>query len=143
VIEPAIGGLGLLAGAVLAVSSTSPLVVSIPDLFKWAGLMLMIQGFIRDLVLLSQGCGCARGDGTRKALALCMESTIGMALILTYALLLFLGARGEVRLSAAAAVLLGSAWWIFGYLTRDLVLELKSEKDHLNLLVGLPGRKES
>ncbi len=112
--------------------------VWIPDLFKWAGAALLMQSLLRDLYLVSTQELFPRKPAAppRAGSWICLESGLGIALLLVYALLASLGTAGEVRMTTARATALLSAWWLFGYAIKDLVLELRREPDHLNLIVA-------
>ncbi|MGH8751623.1 MAG: hypothetical protein ACREUV_07940 [Burkholderiales bacterium] len=132
------------AGLALLVLTQVPLSVWIPDVFKWAGVALLLQSLMRDLYLLTfQRALLQKTSGAaQKAPWICLESTLGIVLMLIYALLFALDTRGEAMLSAAQVVLLLSLWWLFGYGIREVVMEFKTEPNHLNLVVGFRVRKD-
>jgi len=141
-IELGIALAGLLGGAGMLIFAPGPVLTIAPDrLMKWLGVALLGQGLIRDVVLLlSRGRGKAAG-GEKKFL-ICLESTLGAGLVACSFLLAYLDPRQQFALSQAWLVLLFSALWLFGFATRDLVLEMRRDPNHLNLLVGFPGRSK-
>jgi len=113
-----------------------PGAVLVADVFRWGGVILLVQGFFRDIHILLTRRRAGR-DESRVGLWICVESTLGLLLIAQGIGLLLLDVPNVVRLPLAAWVLALAAWWLFGYATRDLVLELRRDPDHLSLLVGI------
>lgn len=137
--ELGIAALGFAAAAMLAAIPTPVYTLSTAELFRWFGVALLAQGFVRDVhILLTR----RRADpgAEKRGLWICVESTLGLFLIGQGLLLDALGAGGSLRLPPAVWVAMAAAWWLFGYTTRELVLELRRDPDHLNLLVGFPSR---
>lgn len=135
--ELGFAGLGLVLAAGLAMIPAPVYSLSVADLLRWAGVALLLQGFVRDVFILlarrrKQGPG-----GGRRGLWICVESTLGLVLIGQGLLLNALSVGGFVSLPPGVWVLGLSVWWLFGYATQDLVLELRRDPDHLNLLIGL------
>lgn len=131
-------GLGALAGAGLAWFFPARNVGVEPvDFLRYAGLALLLQGFVRDVVLLAfYRKELAATDGAPRAGAwICFESTLGLGLIALSALFAVFDVRGALLLSTRCLALLAALWWLFGYATRDYVIELRKETNHLNLLV--------
>jgi len=111
--------------------------LSISDLFRGAGVLLLAQGLARDLVILAiQAMGRRRSAhaGPRRMLCLCVESTVGSALIVICIVLAALGMHERVGLSATVVLGGCAALWSFGYLSRDLVLQVHREPDHLMII---------
>lgn len=127
---------GLLAALVATLTLRGGYAVSVGELLRIAGVMLLLQGFARDVVILlrQRRHGAAAGE-TRRGLLICVESTVGLLLIGESLLLAWTGDAQWVSLPPAGWLLLASGWWCFGYATRELVLELRRDPDHLNLLV--------
>lgn len=143
--ELGVGAAGLAAAAVAWVAFPAPFSLSVPDLFRWSGVALLLQGFVRDLGILARrraGAVSPHKGPPKRGWWICFESTLGLFLIGQSLLLLALGTGTAVQvvLPAAAWVALLSLWWFFGYATRELVLELRRDPDHLNLLIGRPSR---
>ncbi|HET6763905.1 MAG TPA: hypothetical protein VFH27_09535 [Longimicrobiaceae bacterium] len=110
--------------------------VLLADVFRWGGVILLVQGFFRDIHILLTRRRAGR-DEARVGLWICVESTLGLLLIAQGIGLFLLEVPTLVRLPVAAWCLGLAAWWLFGYATRDLILELRRDPDHLSLLVGI------
>ena len=139
--EVTMAALGLAAAGALAVAGGARPSLSLPDLMRWAGVMLLVQGFFRDVVILVRRRRETPDENARRGFLICVESTLGLALIALSWLLAWGGADRVVTLPLAGWTLLAAAWWAFGYATRELVLELRRDPDHLNLLIGRPTRR--
>ncbi|CAN5185967.1 hypothetical protein BH23GEM4_BH23GEM4_23470 [soil metagenome] len=131
---------GLAAAAVAALALPGGRALSVGELLRIAGVMLLLQGFARDVMILLRRRDFPGGE-TRQRMLICVESTVGLLLIAESLLLAWTGGGRMVSLPAAGWLLLASGWWLFGWATRELVLELRRDPDHLNLLVGLPARR--
>jgi hypothetical protein len=137
-------GFGALAGAGLAwFFPVRNIAVEPGDFLRYAGLALLLQGLARDVVLLVfyREKLAAADDAPRAGAWICLESTLGLGLVALSALFAVFDVRGTMLLSTRVLALLGALWWLFGYATRDYILELRKETNHLNLLVSLrPGK---
>ncbi|MDB4950632.1 MAG: hypothetical protein JWM27_3281 [Gemmatimonadetes bacterium] len=131
---------GALAAAGLAVAAPGRLVVGMPDLLRWGGVFLLVQGFFRDVVILVRRRREARNPAMPSGFLICVESTLGLVLIGVAWLLAWAGGDRALALPPAAWLALAAAWWAFGYATREMVLELRRDPDHMNLLIGRPRR---
>jgi len=109
--------------------------LSISDVFRGAGILLLAQGLVRDLLLLAVQCPRPPQAAPRRMLCLCVESSVGSALIAICIVLAGLGMHEQVGLSKAVVLGGGAALWSFGYLTRDLVLQVQRSPDHRSILV--------
>ena len=140
-LELGIGLAGLTAGIAALFLSASPAVTVPPErLLKWLGIALLGQGLIRDIVLLLTGSG-EKTEGKRKLL-ICLESTLGAGLIALAYLLAYLEAQQQFALRPGWLILLFASLWLFGFATRDYVLEMRKDPNHINLLVGFPSRNK-
>ena len=110
-------------------------ILSVSDLFRGAGILLLAQGLLRDLALLVANRIHPAGAAPRRMLCVCIESTAGTALIMICIVLAALGMHQQASLSAAAVLSGCAALWSFGYLTRDLVLQVQRVPDHRSVLV--------
>lgn len=127
---------GLLASAAALVLPPARIALGVVDLFRWGGVLLLVQGLFRDLYLLR--ARTARAETSRVGLWLCVESGVGLLLLAQSFAFAALGVMQQVALPLAAWTLVVCLWWGFGYATRDLVMELKRDPDHLNLWLGIP-----
>jgi hypothetical protein len=156
-LEPRLGSAAVVVGAVMFLAVPLPaLAPSLGDLFDWAGAQLLAQGLARDLWLLlvarrapacEDACvvgkagGWLRGRRRGGKPVLCLESAAGAGPIGIGLLLMAAGATAVVPLPTAGAVMLGGAWWLCGWWTRDVVMEFRRAPDHRNVVVGF-GRSQ-
>lgn len=146
--EVGAGAAGLAAAVLLWLLGTATAEYALPlaALLRWAGVALLAQGFVRDVTILlrrrrerlAMGASGAAPALPRQGWWICFESTLGLLLIGQGLLLLVLGAgtAAALALPVPAWIALFSAWWLFGYATREAVFELRRDPDHLNLWVG-------
>ena len=143
--EIGVGALGLGAAALWAVTGSAGVDVgSVPlaEVFRWSGVVLLLQGFARDVAILVRrrlGRGAPGAEGPpKRGWWICLESTLGLVLLGQALLLGALGAgeAAPIALPWAGWLALLAAWWLFGYATREVVMEVRRDPDHLNLLVG-------
>jgi hypothetical protein len=129
--------LGLLVGAsavVAALSVPVTVAVPLPDLFRWSGILILAQGLARDLCLLA--LRRARPQAVRRLACLCVESTLGVGLLGLCLLLSLLGGGGQVHCPLWGVLAAAAGIWSAGFLTRDLVLQIHRDPDHLAILIG-------
>jgi hypothetical protein len=141
-LELALGVSGLLASVAVLALRPASLSLSLPDLLRYAGVLLLAQSFVRDLYLLASGRAQRRPSAERRGWFICAESVLGLALVVQGLFLAALEVAAAPRLPTGAWLLLVSFWWIFGHAIRELVFELQRDPDHLNLLIGPPARLE-
>ena len=116
-----------------------PADISIGVLLLGASVLLLAQGLIRDLWLISRSKQHSH-DGTRQqALCMCVESTVGVTGVV--AGLVILGSTIDSTLSASPLLisLLAIGILVFGFSVKDLILEfrpfrIRRDKDHLNIV---------
>ncbi len=140
-LEIGVGTAGILVAALLSATVPGSRAVAWMDVFRWSGALLLAQGFLRDVViLLRRRRGDTAEEGPEKrGWWICVESTVGLLLIGQAGLLVLAGGSGALRLPLGGWAFLLSMWWLFGYATRELVLKLKRDPDHVNLLIGFRG----
>lgn len=115
--------------------------IELGRLLMWSAGLLLMQGLLRDLWILSRAGQNRQTPATRAAPCLCMESTLGMLIIALGALLSSSTLDVALTMNAAAWSLLATAILLIGFLLKDWVIEwspwqIRRERDHLNLLVG-------
>ena len=127
-----VGGGGLAAAAAGASIGTGSLLLG-------SSVLLLLQGLVRDLWLISRRNRDVHAGAGREALCMCVESTIGVTGVVTG--LAVLGsaldatlALGPEAMGAIAVVVLA-----IGFAIKDLVFELRPfrirrDKDHLNIV---------
>ena len=135
-------GLAALAfGVSLTFFSTGNHQLSLGVLLKWLGVALLVQGLMRDTVLLLFHRRQMNPKQGRRGMLICIESTLGVGLIGFYFLLNAAEGQLLLNLGTRELILLFSLTWLFGYFSRDWVLELRKDPNHLNLVFGLPKPK--
>jgi len=141
-IEIAIGLLGLLLTVVPGVFPADGIEMTWASLFRWVGVALLGQGLVRDLVMIGFYRNRLKGGGKKRGLLICLESTLGVGLIGLYFLVEALGGDKSAVFSPRWLVLIFSCVWLFGFATRDLVLEMRRDPNHLNLIFGWPTKEK-
>lgn len=138
-IEVGVGLLGLLSVPFIFWKTQHLVEVNVEDVFKWSGILLLGQGLLRDIVLLTfyRELLKQKNGENKKGLWICVESTLGALFVLIYLLLLGAGAELKFEFSPGVWVLGIVCCWLFGYATREFILELKRDPNHLNLVVGI------
>ncbi|MCB1042311.1 MAG: hypothetical protein KDC35_05215 [Acidobacteria bacterium] len=134
-IELGLGLLMLLAspfGSYLGAGHSWP----ITDVFRWSGVLILAQGLLRDVVLLVFYRHLIVAERAPSGFLICVESTVGAGLIGVYLLLFGMGAQGDITISNSVLLAVSGCLWLFGYFTRDFVLEMRKEENHLNLVLG-------
>ena len=134
----------MVAGAAFAGRAALPAALPLGEVVLAGASLLLGQGLIRDLYLTygaQAGQSCQLDPQTGRALAVCMESTLGMVAIALGAALLLSGAERPVTCTAAfwPTLVLAIGWG--GFLLKDVVIDLRArrlrlEKDHRNVLFG-------
>lgn len=110
--------------------------IHVADVFRWSGILILGQSLVRDVVLLVFYRDLIQGKPVHGGLLICLESTLGAGLIGVYLALYLMGAEGWIHLDARLATLITGLIWLFGYFSRDVVLEMRRDPNHLNLVLG-------
>lgn len=110
-----------------------------------AACLLLLQGLVRDLYLLSRQRRQPPAVSARAALCLCAESTLGVLGVVAGLVLLGSPLRVVVPLDPLLAGAMATTVLAVGFAIRNLVvdirpLRIRHEPDHLNLIVGWPRR---
>jgi len=130
---PVIGAVsGLMAGWL-------PTRISIGALLLGASVLLLAQGLIRDLWLISRRKQESQNGVRQEALCMCVESTVGVTGVV--AGLVILGSAIDSKLSASPLLIsvLAMGVLVLGFAVKDLILELRPfrirrDEDHLNIV---------
>ena len=78
-----------LAGAISWYAAPQlPPTMEVARLLLWSAALLLLQGLLRDLWLLSRARGSAQPGGRKEANCLCVESALGITIIVLATLLL-------------------------------------------------------
>jgi hypothetical protein len=109
------------------------------ELIAGAALLILIQGFFRDLWLLRQTRRQVTSPPSREARCMCVESALGMTGVVAGIGLVGLGLVGSVSLSATWLSVVIATTMTAGYLLKDYVFEwspwkLYREKDHAQVI---------
>jgi len=112
----------------------------IGELLAGAALLLLLQGFCRDLWLLRQSRRQPAAAPGREARCLCVESALGLTGIVAGIVLVGTGLAGPVVLSAVALAGGTGGTMLAGYLLKDFVFSwspwrIFREKDHAQIIV--------
>ena len=104
-----------------------------------AALLLLLQGFVRDLWLLREARRRVAATPARTAACLCVESAVGLTGIIAGTGLVGLGLARPVALGAAGLAGAVGAVMIAGFLLKDFVFEwspwkIYREKNHAQVI---------
>jgi hypothetical protein len=135
-LEPA---LAPLVGVAVLLAARGPLTLSVSRICVLAGLLTLLQSLVRDVYLLATRRGAPR-DGARQGWFLCVESALGLALVLQGLFLGAVGATATLSLASLAWAAAAALWWLVGYAVREVVFEVRRDPNHMNLLIGPPQR---
>lgn len=116
-----------------------PTTISVGALLLGASVLLLGQGLVRDLWLLSQRKQGSQEGARQQALCMCVESTVGATGVV--AGLVVLGSTMDSTLSTSPVVasIVVTGVLVMGFAIKDLVLEfrpfrIRRETDHLNIV---------
>jgi hypothetical protein len=115
-----------------------------PMMLVCAGVALLGAGLARDLARLALGepRGAAAPDPHPGELRTCLESTLGLGAVAVGLAWRFGGGGSAlVAVAVGGGVLALAAVAAFGHLTRNLVLVLRHEPGHRNVIVWSPPRR--
>lgn len=106
--------------------------------FWGSGLILLIYGLVRDLLLIwghhKEGSTDGEGEEKQKMAVICLESTLGGGLVALGLLLQILQWTPVVQIPWSAILLAGGLIVAFGHATRDWVLIVAKVANHRNLI---------
>ncbi len=116
-----------------------PADISIGLLLLGASVLLLLQGLVRDLWLISRRVQQSQQGVPQQALCMCVESTVGVTGVV--AGLVVLGSTIDSKLSASPLLIsiLATGSLAFGFAVKDLIFEfrpfrIRRDKDHLNIV---------
>ena len=116
-----------------------PAQISIGALLLGASVLLLLQGLLRDLWLISQRNRQSEVGAPQEALCMCVESTVGVTGVI--AGFIILGSSIDSTLSADPLLIgfLTTGILIIGFAIKDFIFELRPfrirrDKDHLNIV---------
>jgi hypothetical protein len=144
-VERVLDLIALAAGVVLLLAwPERQIALTRPMMLVCAGVVLLGAGLARDLarVALGEPRVAPTADPHPGELRTCLESTLGLgAVAVGLAWRVWGAVPAPVPLSAGGLVLALAAVASFGHLTRNLVLVLRHEPGHRNVIVWSPPRK--
>ncbi len=143
--ERLVVALATTAVGALAVAGALPETVAEGSFFAGLGLALLLQGLARDLFTLAHRAKRRRegaaGGGTEHLACMCLESTVGLPLVLGGVALTVAAADSVLSLAPWVWPLCAGLVWGAGYAIRDLVVEwrprwrIKRVSNHGSILV--------
>jgi hypothetical protein len=115
------------------------LTLEIGEAIAAAALLLLIQGFFRDLYLLWESRQPANDGQTTSARCFCVESAIGLTGVIAGVSLTAIGLSRKVHWEATGLMLSIAAVLIVGFLLKDFVFEwspwkIFREKNHAQVI---------
>ena len=113
--------------------------LELSELVAGAALLVLLQGFCRDLWLLRQARRSTSTTPEKHVRCMCVESAIGLTGVIAGICLVGAGLTHPVHLSAGALTGGVAAAMTFGFLLKDLVFEwspwkIYREKDHAQVI---------
>lgn len=125
--------------AIVLAGDWLPASIGIGSILLATSVLLLFQGLIRDLWLLSNSSRRLYSDARQEVLCMCVESTVGVTGVT--AGLIILGSGIDLRLPMSAWIWAGLAVAVLtiGFLVKDLVFEgrpfrIRQDKNHVNII---------
>ncbi len=118
--------IGLVAAATVVLAlldARLPRTVAIGSLVAVSAILLLLQGFVRDLWLRHEQRRQKHPAALEEAHCMCLESTLGLTSILVGVALTVVGFDRPLALSRGAWPVLAAAIWTLGFGIRDVVLQ--------------------
>ena len=134
--------LGAVVGVPTLVAWLAPrpgLTLEAGELVAGAALLILVQGFFRDLWLLRQAKRQPPATPAREARCMCVESALGMTGLVAGIGLVAAGLEGAVTLPPLGFAAAIGGTMLAGYLLKDFVFEwnpwkIHREKDHAQVI---------
>ena len=116
-----------------------PTQIGIGSLLLTASVLLLLQGLIRDLWLLSERRRQSHTGPRKEALCMCVESTVGVTGVVAGLIVLGGAADSTLFVSPMLWSILTVTVLTIGFGIKDLVFEwrpfrIRRDKDHVNLV---------
>lgn len=133
------------AGAsVWAMAERLPDQVGIGSLLLAASVLLLLQGLIRDLWLLSRRSRNSQASTCQEALCMCVESTVGATGVVAGLVILGSAFDSKLLLSPWLWSVLAVGVLATGFAIKDFVFEwrpfrIRRDKDHVNIVFSWKG----
>lgn len=125
--------------AVAGLAPKAGVKLELGELVAGAALLILVQGFLRDLWLLREAKRQAATTPPRAAACMCVESAVGLTGVVAGIALVGCGLDFRMGLSAFGLPLTTAAVMIAGFLAKDFVFEwspwkIYREKDHAQVI---------
>jgi hypothetical protein len=130
----------LIALSVCCLGGSLPATSSIGTVIVWVAGLSFSQSLVRDLILVRQASKKARPPSKQVKQCLCLESVLGVSVLLVGSLLLFSNNVEAIELSAPKWGTLVLLTLLAGFLVKNFILTwrplgIRREKDHINIIV--------
>ena len=132
-------GIAILVACFALIRGQLPAKIELGEAVLAAAGLLLVQGLLRDLLALRIARAKTKEPATRVT-CVCVESTLGLSLIVAGALLVFGTSPVVLRIPAIGWPITAGLVAVFGFATRHLVVDwrtrrLRWEPDHLGVVV--------
>ena len=116
-----------------------PQSVGIGSLFLASFALLLLQGLLRDIWLLSQRATAQQTSQRQELFCMCVESTVGVTGVVTGLIIAGSAINWPVPMNDWLWGLLATAILTVGFVVKDLIFEfrpfrVRRDKDHLNII---------
>lgn len=134
-----LGAAGVVTALVGWLAPKANLRLELGELVAGAALLLLVQGFFRDLWLLREAKRKASATPPRAAACMCVESALGLTGIVTGIGLVGLGLDWPVGLSTIGLATTAGTVMVAGFLLKDFVFQwspwkIYREKNHAQVI---------
>ena len=121
------------------ISERLPAQIGIGSLLLAASVLLLLQGLIRDVWLLSKRRQQSHSGPRQEALCMCVESTVGVTGVVAGLIVLGSAADSTLFVSPMLWCILAVTVLAIGFAIKDFVFEwrpfrIRRDKDHVNLV---------
>jgi hypothetical protein len=121
-----------------------PTDIGIGSLLIASSVLLLFQGLLRDLWLLSKRKRDTQFGERQEALCMCVESTVGVTGVVAGLIVLGSAINWPVPMSPWIWSVLAVAIFIIGFAIKDFIFEwrpfrIRRDKDHLNIVFSWKG----
>ena len=129
-----------LAGACAWLAGTwLPQDIGVGSLLLASSVLILLQGLLRDLWLLSQRKAAQQSGERQEILCMCVESTVGVTGVVAGLIILGSALNRPVPMTPWLWSLLAITVLVVGFAVKDLIFEfrpfrVRRDKDHLNIV---------
>ena len=134
-----LGSIPIITATAGLLSPMTGLKLEVSDLVAGAALLILLQGFVRDLWLLRQARQSKPASSGRTARCMCIESALGLTVVIAGIGLVALGFTRPVYLSTTSLTIGVAVAMLAGFALKDFVFEwspwrIYREKDHAQVI---------